>query len=143
MDPISLIASITGLLSVTAKVAALAREYIQKERNAPGSMSTVLQEMSDLRICLTHLQPFIQGTRTFPRPQRAAVFRDQLIVITSAFVFDLAKLEKIMDVFQTNQPLSVSSRVRWTQRESEVIKLLKRIRASRSSLNMIFSILNS
>ena len=141
-EPISVIASITGLLAVTAKVAALAKEYIQKERNTPSSMSNVLQEMSDLSMCLTQLQPFIQGTRTLPRPQRAAISCDQLVVIMSSSVVNLAKLEEIMDTFQTSQPLSVSNRVRWTRRETEVTELLTRIRASRSSLNLMLTIFN-
>ena len=141
-EPISVIASITGLLAVTAKVAALAKEYIQKERNAPGSMSNVLQEMSDFSICLNQLQPFIQGTRTLPTPQRAAISRDQLIVMLSSSVVNLAKLEEIMDTFQTSQPLSVSNRVRWTRRETEVTELLTQIRASRSSLNLMLTIFN-
>lgn len=142
MDPLSVITSITGILAVTAKLTTVVTGYIQKERNAPTSMSTVVQEMCDLRICLAQLDPIVRGTKPSSRTQRAAISVEQMVVVFSSCVINLAKLEQILDSFRMGQPLSAFSRMRWVKQESEINKLLVRIRASRSSLNLMLTIFN-
>lgn len=143
MDPLSalsVIASITGMLAVTAKLTNLLTDFIKKERNAPSSITTLNHEISDLSICLLQLQPFIRGNKLPTRSRRAAITVEQVVVIVTACVINLSRLEEILDTFRLDQPLSTLKRIQWTRKETEVDRLMAQIRASRTSLNFILTI---
>ena len=143
MDPLSIVASITGILAVSAKLTNILTDFVKKERNAPESMSSVIQEVSELTICLVQLQPFVRGTKPPSRSQSAAISVEQVIVVVTSCVINLSKIEELLDSFRIDQVFSTFDRIRWIRREPELTELVARIRASRSSLNLMLNIFNT
>ena len=142
MDPLSLLASITGILAVAAKVTSILTELIRNEKDAPSSISNIVAEVSDLRACLAQLSPLIRGVGSVPRSQRAAVSVDQVIIISTSCVLTMSELERILDSFKFDQPMSTVSKIRWSRQEQKIAGILTRVRASKSSLNLILTILS-
>lgn len=141
MDPLSVIASVTGLLSVVAEITTVLSDFLRREKNAPASMRNIITEVSALHVCLAQLSHFIRGTEDAPRSRQAAISVEQVVVVNTTCVLALSELEKILDSFKLKQPMSTFTKLRWAINEQEITGILERIRVSRSSLNLILTIL--
>lgn len=140
MDPLSVIASITGILAVAAKITAAVTEFIGKERDAPRSIRSVLMELSDLTSCLAHLEMFVRGAKDAPKTRRDAISVEQIVAITTSLVLNMSELHKILDSFKLDKPMSTSVRLRWLGSEEKINEILTRVGASKTSLNLILTI---
>lgn len=66
---------------------------------------------------------------------------EQIVVVNTTCVLELSELEKILDSFKLKQPMSTFTKLRWARNEQEITGILERIRVSKSSLNLILTIL--
>lgn len=140
MDPLSVAASITGLLAAAAKITSVVTSFIEKERDAPASAHSVLTEVSDLSLCLAQLAPFIRGTKSAERSRRDAISVEQVVIISTSLVMSVSELEKLLNSFKIDLPMSTMAKIHWARNSEKVNKILTRIRASKSSLNLILTI---
>ena len=126
-------------------------DFIKKNRDAPASMATVAQEISDLSICVAQLQPFVNGFKHPTRSQKDAVSVEQVVVIMTSCVVSLSDVEKLLDsfdIFHFREPMLSTKapwldRYRWSQKEPELVELMYRVQASRASLDLILTIFNT
>ncbi len=137
MDPLSVIASVTGLLSVRAKITKALLDFIRKEKSAPASIRNILAEVSDLSVCLPQLSPFRRGTENAPKSRQAAISVEQVVVVNTSCVLTLSELEKILHCFKFDQLMSTTTRLQWARHEQKTTCILERVRASKSLLNLI------
>ena len=140
MDPLSVMASITGILAVAAKITTTLAEFIEKDRNAPKSIRRVLTELSDLRICLDQLAPFVRGVKNAENSRKEGISVEQIVVISTSLVLNISELDKMLDSFGLEEPVSTIAKLRWTKNEEKIDKILTHIGASKSSLNLILTI---
>jgi hypothetical protein len=133
MDHLSAIVSITGILAVAAKVTTALAGFIEKNRDTPKSIRSVLTELSDLSLCLAQLAPFIRGTRNTERTRKEAVSVEQIIVISTSRVMNISERNKMLDSFNLDQPMSTIARLRWTKNKEKVDEILTRVRACRKA----------
>jgi len=138
MDPLSVLGSIAGVLAVAAKVITVLTTFISRERNAPKSTRKIVDEVSDLSICLAQLVPIIRGTGR--RSRRAAVSVEQIMVVCTSCVTTMSELEAFLDSFQLDLPMSALTRGRWAMQEQKAVDILARVRASKSSMNLVLTI---
>ena len=141
-----MIASVTGLLAVIAKTSTAVNDIAKKMGSAPESIHSLINEISDLSVCLVQLQPFVRGTRSPAASRAAAISVEQVVAIITSCVLNMSKLEEIIDTLQSRQPLTtldkISVGISWAKRETEINRLMLRIRASGRSLNLILTIFN-
>ena len=140
MDPLSVIASVTGILAVAAKITTAVTESIQSVGDVPASTRSVLAEVSDLSFCLSQLTPFLRGTRTAERIRRDGISVEQVVAISTSLVMSISELESLLDSFKLDLPMSAFARIQWVRNEERINGILNRIRASRDSLNLILTI---
>lgn len=140
MDPLSIAGSIVGILAVTGKVTNSLVHFMQREKDAPTSMHAINSELSALKICLSQLQPFLQGSRQASRTRTSQISLDQIMVINTSCVLAISELDRMMDSFSLQHSFSVLDRMRWAKNESKIQNLLARVWASQSSLSMILAI---
>ncbi len=138
--PLSVIASVTGLLAAAAKVTLIVSGFIEKGKDAPHSMRSVVLELSDLTLSLCQLRPFIQGASTASQDRREAISVEQIVAISTSLVLNMSELEKLVDSCGIDKPMSLSSILRWVRSEDELVKVLTRVQASKNSLNLILTI---
>lgn len=141
MDPLSITAAVTGILTAAAKITTVVTAFIHSVSDAPMSTRSVLAEVSDLNLCLNQLKPFLQGTKNTDRIRRDGISVEQVVAISTSLVLGISKLEKLLESLKLDQPLySAFARIQWVRNEERIEGILKRIRASRSSLNLILTI---
>ena len=140
MDPLSILASVTGILAVAAKITTVVTKFHQSVGYVPASTRSVLTEVSDLSLCLGQLTPFLRGTRTAEKTRRDGISVEQVVAISTSLVLSISELEKLLDSFKLDLPMSAFARIQWVRNEERIDGILNRIRASRSSLNLILTI---
>ena len=140
MDPLSILASVTGVLAVAAKITTVVTKFIQNVGDVPTSTHSVLTEVSDLSLCLNQLTPFLRGTRTAERTRRDGISVEQVVAISTSLVLSISELERLLDSFKLDLPILALARIQWVRNEERIDRILNRIRASRSSLNLILTI---
>jgi enoyl reductase-like protein len=69
MDPLSIIASITGIASAGAQLSNTLFKLYNKVKNAPKEIQSVAIEMSGLTATLEHLRDIIRTGQSYAKPQ--------------------------------------------------------------------------
>lgn len=141
MEPLSVAASIIGLLTASAKIVTVVTELVRREKDAPRSLHRVLTEVSELNTCLAYLAPFIQGAKSTDRGRKDAISLEQVVVITTSLVLNMSELDKMLDSYNLSDKMSKFNRVRWFMDEAKILENLDSVRGSKASLNLILTIL--
>lgn len=134
MEPLSVAASIVGLIEATAKVSSM----IKSVNGASSLLRDVLSEVSDIRVSLGQLQSLVFRLEANIRSRASLLMVEDVIVVLTKAVMTFSELEKVIEQFIS---LSVGSRVRLALKEPTISKLLLRLRSSRESLSFMLTIL--
>ena len=140
MDPLSIVASVTGILTVAAKISQVASNLVSAYGEAPPALQGIVVEMSGLSACLNELLPFLDRKDAASKSQMMSVSVKQMVIIASSCVLAISELQKILDGFGNSKSLSTRTRLRWVSNEKRVITLRSRIQMSISSLNLMLNI---
>ena len=141
MDPLSVAASVVGLLGAAAKISTLLTTFIYGTKDAPNIANGVLQEVSDISSCLAQLQGFLLGTRVGSRSRTALIMVEQVVVTLTACVITFSELEKILDPLKDQTPRKMGSRIAWMRKEPALARLCLRLNSSKTSLNLMLTTL--
>lgn len=141
MDPLSIAASIVGLLAAASKVSSLITVIIGRAKEARRQAENVLREVNDIRLCLAQLQIFLSESTVASASHAKLVMVDQIMVVLTACVITFSELEEVVTTLQVDQPLRVPMKVRWAMKEQEVLRLLSRLQNSKASLNFMLTAL--
>ncbi|KAL8724471.1 MAG: hypothetical protein Q9166_007932 [cf. Caloplaca sp. 2 TL-2023] len=118
MEAISVAGSVVGILSVSAKLATGLTELIERGKNVPESIHSLVSELNDMRGCLAQLRPFLQDTQRSSISRTAMISLDQVVTINTSCVLTLSELEKFIDSFKGRQSLSRIDRLRVSMQEA-------------------------
>ena len=141
MDPLSIAASIFGLCAAAVQINSLLKNFIDSSKNAPTSARHVSAEVTGIYACLNQVEAFLSGRQESPSSRKSLVMIEQVIIIFTDCVSLFSELEQSLDSIKTGGPMRVIDRVKWASKEKGILKLLARLQTSRTSLNMMLSIL--
>lgn len=141
MDPLSVIASLTGILGAAFKISKAASALISGWKDAPSSLHSIVSEMAALSACLAQLRPFLSKREIAPKSRMAAISVEQIVVIASSCVLSVSELQKTLDSLEPEKPLSKRVKLRWSSYEKKINMLRSRVQASTSSLNLVLTVL--
>ena len=141
MDPLSVIASVTGILAAAFKISNAASALISGWKEAPNSLHSIVSEMAALSACLAQLRPFLSRREIAPKSRMAAISVEQIVVVASSCVLAVSELQKTLDSLEPEKPLSKRVKLRWSSYEKKINMLRSRVQASTSSLNLVLTVL--
>ena len=141
MDPLSIIASITGILAAAFKISNATSALISGWKDAPNSLHSIVSEMAALSTCLAQLRPFLSRREIAPKSRMAAISVEQIVIIASSCVLAVSELQKTLDSLEPEKPLSKMVKLRWSSYEKKINMLRSRVQASTSSLNLVLTVL--
>lgn len=141
MDPLSIIASVAGILAVTTKTIKTLTAFSNNVKKSPSSAQNVLREAADLHVCVSQVQAFILGEQIAETSRMQLLMVEQLVVTLSNCVLTMSELDKILDSLKINQTFTTRSRLRWIREEQNVNELLIRLQASKISLSLMMTTL--
>jgi cell division control protein 24 len=148
MDPLSVAASIAGLLSAAASISKVMGPYVAAARDTPQIAHHVNSEVQAASIILSALQSLANNMASVSIQRAALVDVDQVVAVLTSGVFVFSDLEASVGTLPLPDSSSISrlalrSRFQWARKETEFTALLSRLQSFKSSISLILDILQS
>lgn len=141
MDPLSVAASIVGLLAAGGKATNLLFTVISKCKDSPKVAQSLLWEVADLSAALGHLQEFIGG-RARGLPERGnLILLDQLLTTLTGCVTTYSDLQFILDSLNISEDMGAFDRLKWVRQEDKINSVVQRLQSHKSSLTLMLTIM--
>ncbi|KAL9120454.1 MAG: hypothetical protein Q9187_002992 [Circinaria calcarea] len=140
MDPISVSASIAGLITAAVQVSALLKRLVENVRGAPQSALNVLVEVNGIGLCLNQLREYIHGTQSVSRSRASFIMIEQVVVVLTDCLTIFSELEQVLETLQLDA-MKVIDKMKWTAKEATILQLLARLQTSKTSLSLMLTTL--
>ncbi|KAH8716779.1 hypothetical protein GQ44DRAFT_560180, partial [Phaeosphaeriaceae sp. PMI808] len=143
MDPLSVTASIVGILAAAGKIGELLNGTISTAKDAPQVLTTLACEVREVQAVLPSLQILLINLSS-AQPHRAAMIQlDQLIVTLTEAALTMSDLEKGIAPFivPPGSKVPVRVRLRWTRAEGNCTKIVERLQRHKASMSLMLNIL--
>lgn len=140
MEPLSVTASVAGILKAAVEVVKL----INTVKGAPDSARSIMVEVTHIKIVVSALQKFIDR-RTRLDAQRAALIQlEDVVAILTQTVLVFSELEVIMKSLSSTRAGGLSSlrgRVVWTWQQTAALRLAGQLQQHKTSLSLVLQIM--
>ena len=123
MDPLSVSASIAGLLAAAAAVTGM----LHKVARAPKFAESVHFEVIDIKVCLRQLQSFINATTIASQSQKSLIMVEDLVVILTRCVTIFLNLKRVLGSLKADLLTSTMEKVRWVLKQRSILKILSQL----------------
>ena len=153
-DPLSIAASIAGLITISAQIVGMAKELSARVKDTPDSMMRVREEVESMQPIFFQVHLLFNGTGSRPNyGNLARISIRNLIATLTGCVIVYSKLEKKMnEVCGFDDPTTASTawkragvivdRVKWGPwRQEEVLDIIEDLQRQKLRLNLVLTIL--
>ncbi|KAK1827149.1 hypothetical protein QBC39DRAFT_393878 [Podospora conica] len=146
MDPLSVAASVAGLLAAAASICKVLAPYATAACDTPQIALQVRAEIQEATIFLSTLQGLASNVASLPTQNTGLIQVDQLIAILTNGVFVFSDLETCVGDLPTPDPTSTPSlqhRLQWARKERDFKPILARLQGFKASVSLILGIVRS
>jgi len=153
-DPLSVAASIAGLITISAKVAGIAKELFDKVKDAPETMIRVREEVESMQPIFCQVQLLLNGSALgLNYGNLTMVSIHNLMATLTGCVIVYSRLEKkVNEVCGFNNPATASAvwkiagviadRVKWgLWSHEEALVIIEDLQRQKLSLNLMLTII--
>lgn len=139
-DPLSVAASITGLIMAGIQITSTVGRFISNTTGAPVLAQTVSSEVHDFVRVLSSLQHIVLGSLG-NMARTSMIDVDELVITITACICTLSDLEKEVDCLAVIDNMSIRARLKWAWAASTISGLIERVQHHKLSLNLMLTIL--
>lgn len=136
-DPLSIAASIIGILTAAAQVSSLLLQF----RDAPASVRAISTEVEHIRVVFRALQRFLDRARTVTRYRAALIQVEDVTVILTQTVLVFSELETLVTTLSTSQRSELLRRLTWSRQEAGLNRLVDQLQRHKISLTLLLQII--
>jgi hypothetical protein len=142
MDPLSIAASITGLLAVTSKLRHFLHHFILNVRDAPDLSKSAFSAVKEMNFALSFAQRLLSNLTSLQRDRKAMIEVEYLVIILTQSVITITELEKLVcpTSFQRDKR-QAWERLKWVWKEESVSRAVLRLEGHKSSMSLLLNIL--
>ncbi|KAK1828645.1 hypothetical protein QBC39DRAFT_149877 [Podospora conica] len=151
MDPLSVTASVAGIITAASQVIKVLGPYASATKDAPKIANQVLSEVLAVKTIVTALERFAATLASSRSPSRVSyaslVQVDQLLAVLTDGVLVFSELDALL---QTLEPTDAGgsrarllSSMQWVRKKGALATLCTRLQAFKLSVNCILNILQS
>ncbi|KAM5349715.1 hypothetical protein ACJ41O_006220 [Fusarium nematophilum] len=137
-DPLSIAASVVGLLAAAGKVYGVLSNFVISTADAPSSAASALEAVEHMRLTLVSVQSLIESLDSLAPSRKALIQLDHLSIVITHSVLTISELESIVCLKD-----GLMNRLRWVWNEKKVLGLLPRMESQKSSLALMVAVLQS
>lgn len=141
MDPLSVTASVFGLLTAGAKITSVLFEFSNNVLGAPGVARNLMQEMNDIEAALHSLQAYISGRAQLSAERGALIQLEHVLTTLTGCVTTYSDLQRIVDGLDTRPEMSTMAKLKWSHQESTISLVLQRLQNHKLSLTLMLTII--
>lgn len=142
-DPLSVAASIVGILAASGKLYELIASFVSTAKDAPKSLKAFCLETTEMHGAMTRLQHLLNDSSSVSSQLLDLVQLDHLIASLTDTVNVYSDLDKLIAPFLTSNggKLSFVATARWTQVEPDCKTLVDRLQRRKTSIILMLNIL--
>ena len=141
-EPLSIVASVFGIVSSATSIATALGNFIQRTRNAPTEFLDAKSEIEIIGSVLQQLQIFVLGASRSSRQRTSLILVDQVVAILSACVLTFSDLDHFVQTAGVKDNFSVLDRLKWVTSQSATLGgILSRLHQHKISLTLMLTIL--
>jgi hypothetical protein len=146
MDPLSVAASIVGILAAAGKVTEIVGPLISATKDAPKLAKTIYSEVNRVQIVLEPLKELLQevSNPSSPVAAYASFIRvDHLVVVFTDGVLLFCELETLIKPLKTSNDaqLQLRQRLLWASKRNAIAEVIKRMQNFLTSLSALLNVL--
>ncbi|KAK0617564.1 hypothetical protein B0T14DRAFT_272883 [Immersiella caudata] len=145
MDPLSIAASVAGLLAAGGKFMALLAQ-ISRLSDAPPLCAAVITELTATASVLRQTQILLDDRLQCHAERKSLVLLEHVATALTGLVMAKDELETMLDdlglIYSADSKVTgIFDRARWMRKESDIQKLVQRLQNHKSSLNLVLTVL--
>lgn len=147
-DPLSIAASVAGLLAVSSKVIFGLTTFASAIMHTPKSLQRVVAEVGAVNCILGEVQRLVSWRSDEERPNNprlGSIQLDHLVTTLAGCVLIFSELEKHIDDLvgaeSGSKPRILWERISWTRKEERIGKLMDDLHRHKTSLNLMLTII--
>ena len=143
MDPLSIAASVAGLLILSANIYSSLSSQLGKVSTAPRAAQDLLREVAETRLVIESMSSLVDSFARVPTSRRNMVPLEHVVMTLTHTILMFDDLKTFMDKsFVSLDTLnSVWQRLRWARREDRVKELVDRLWRQKVTISLILNIL--
>jgi hypothetical protein len=149
MDPLSVTASVIGILTAAGKIASLLGSAASSWSEAPPLLRTTHEEICGVRRALECVSEYLDHAADAAPERRALIRLDDLVMTLTEGVLTFSELERLLGLDNkladdnSNSPKETSfkERIFWVRHETAIERLVTQLQRHKSSLTLMLSIL--
>ncbi|KAI1423152.1 hypothetical protein F5Y12DRAFT_716661 [Xylaria sp. FL1777] len=141
MDPLSVAASVVGLLAAGGQVTSLLFTVITKCKDSPTLARSILFEVADISAALGHLQDFISDRTKATSERGNLILLDQLLTTLTGCVTTYSDIQFILTSLDISEDMGTFDRIKWMRQEERLNTLVQRLQSHKSSLTLMLTII--
>jgi len=150
-DPLSIAASVTGLITISAQIVAIAKELFGKVKDAPETMMRVKEEVESMEPIFHQVQLLLNGSGSLNRGNLTMIpIQNFMATLTGCVIVYTRLEEKVNGVCGFSDHTSswkragvVVDRVKWgLWRHEDVLVIIEELQRHKLSLNIMLTILS-
>ena len=141
-DPLSVAASVAGLLSVAGKICTIISGFISSVADAPDSARAALAAVEEMRRALISIRQLMDRLPGVPRNRKEMIHARHLVITFRESIRTLSELEAILNpTAGAGGKDSKWDRLKWILEEEKILRSVRRLESHKTSLSMMLSIL--
>ena len=144
MDPLSVAASIVGILAAAGKISELLHCVVSSAKVAPQVITALAFEVDDVRAAVSSLQGLLMHHLISAPSRRTKLIQlDRLIITLTEMVLTFSELEAAVSpmVVPEGEKSPLKTRLRWTRIESDCSKKVEKLQRHKASVSLMLNIL--
>ncbi|EXL94505.1 hypothetical protein FOIG_12700 [Fusarium odoratissimum NRRL 54006] len=146
-DPLSVAASIAGLISITVEAVKFLSPYVSASKRTPHIAAHVYSEVQSTQVILIGLQNLTKNLGSIKAQHAALIGVNQVIAILTDGVLLYSELQNELRSLpgqeDIDERLTLRGRLLWARKESTFVTLLQRLQSFKSSTSLVLMILQS
>ncbi|KAF5604294.1 Rho guanine nucleotide exchange factor scd1 [Fusarium pseudocircinatum] len=145
-DPLSVAASIAGLISITVEAVKFLSPYVSAAKETPQIAAHVYSEVQSTQVILMGLQSLTKDLGSVKIQHAALVGVNQVVAVLTDGVLLYSELHKELQSLWTKDAVGkvpLRGRLQWVWKESTFATLLNRLQSFKSSMTLVLMILQS
>lgn len=142
MDPLSVAASIVGILAAASKIYELLHTVVSSAKEAPHVVTALMVEVDHVRLAFESLQGLLLDLSSAPPRRTAMVQVDRLIVTLTETVLTFSELETVVAplVVPQGQRFTLRTRLKWTRVEGDCVKMVEKLQRHKLSVSLMLNV---
>lgn len=140
MDPLSVAASIIGILAAAVKVAEILGPLVSMLKDTAKSAARIYAEVNSTKIILSALQALFDDLNSAPRRRRELIQVSQLIATLTDGALLFGELEPLVLQLGTTTE-KWTTRIQWALKKDPLNSFIARVQLFKSSIGVMLNIL--